>query len=218
MPEDSKAAFVKLFQNKVFVDGKPVPVLTQWYPDDTFPAITLTQQAFGGVKDEGEFTNFDDGIIQSRTRITGYRRLISLHIWASGVDERDIIYNQIIALLNDAKDWQYNQCFKYNPITKKCSETNLECDARTVTNAYSIYGRCPYPKESMEDYRAPQTILHHFNIDNDIEMRNPDFTEDLSLRPEAYKVILDIEFNYFDIRTRNLAPTTGVEYEETIEE
>ncbi len=218
MPEDRKAAFVKLLQNKVIIDNRPVPILTQWYPDDVFPAITLTQQSFGGVNDRGEFFNYEEDVIDSKTNITGYRSLISLHIWASNVDERDNIYNQVIALLNDAMDWQYNQCFKYNPVNHQCSETNQECDARTHTNAYSLNGRCPYPKPSDENYRAPETILHHFNIDNQIEPRNPDFQEDLTLRPEAYKVILDIEFNYFDVRTRRVARTDSVTYEETIEE
>lgn len=218
MPEDGKAAFVKLLQNKITVDGQIVPILTQFYPDDTLPAISMTQQAYGGEYDKGEFYNFDeDDYVESRSTVVGYRRLMSLHVWAINPDQRDNIYNQLITLLEDAKHWHYSQCYKYNPVTHNCSETNAECDARTHLNLYSINGKCPYPNPGV-NYRAPETILHHYNIDNQITIRNPDFSEDLSMRPELYKITLDIEYNYFDIRTRNLAPTKDVEYEETIEE
>ncbi len=234
MPEDSIACFVRLLENKVIINGNALPVLTQIYPHDNVPSITLDLSGLSAPVDEVEYKIFlpldednpfydpdnpNEQYIQKTRRIVAYRRTMTITGWFTDIDERDSGFKQVMALLNDAVDLQFNQCANYDILTHKCSTTGNECDARTVFNTYSAKGRCPYlniTDESNSLFRGPVSLLLRYNIERKISIRSPDFVDDLNISPVERRFIITVDFVYNDITERGTVPTLDYETEDSV--
>lgn len=213
-----KYFMVKILWKRVFYDGKPVIVLTEFPPKGNLPAITMSTD--GGLGLVGEMTQYvfdtldeDHPLYDANNPYQKYcvgkkvtethKKLLTLHVWGVTGKDRDDILKQVKRCIRLAKMNHYSMCTKFDVATHVCETTGEQCDALSVYNDYSAQGMCPFldiTDETSANYRNPQTyfdvtLIHQQNT----EPRGDSNLDQLDLVPEVYHSSLPVDITIDEV-------------------
>lgn len=222
--------FLELLENKITINGTPVPFLTQFYPEDTRPCVTLFMEGGSGVtSEETRFKNTpldedhpyydeenpDEPYLQEVKEISYTSKTIQLQIWCNERDERDTILYQIKEIFKKLANRHYTTCKNYDPTGTLCTVTDELCDAITSNNRYGVQKKCPFMDiEDPEDanYRNPQSILEKYGIRHtSLNPREPTELLDLNPVPEEWRLAWIIDFVIAEEYSKKVNPVCDIE-------
>jgi hypothetical protein len=225
LAEPAKLSFVQLLRGHIVCESVSVPVLTQYYPEDKSPAITMWQTGISS-KTSGKTwrwyrrvasplpsthpyydpANPNSAYVQQQNKQNEDEKEISLHFWSNSIDELDCMVDQFKQRLTEAQHYHYTCCTKYDPTTHFCSFDGEECPARTTYNRFSVQGKCPYPDE-----RKPIHFFEAAGISTQsVFIRNEVFLGELAETPEIYKATINLSYNIVSEYTVRVNPLCAI--------
>lgn len=223
-----KFCFLKILDGAVVCNAKVVPVLTQFYPADLTPCITMSIQGgvggdtrtVAGVKspldeehDYYDSDNPDEGYLQSIKVLQPAKKVLSLHFWANTPEERDCIFHQAKERIREALLFNYHYCYNY--VDGNCATTENTCDATVIDNRFSVQYKCPYSDISDPDdplYRNPSTWFNFTGVQPEsVMLRGEQYLEDTEMIPEIYRVVQDVDLILNVVQTIPVHPICTAE-------
>lgn len=227
-----KYCFVKVLDNKIQCESEGggfqvVPILTQFYPADQIPCISMSfSSAMGMISRAGclslsplpeDHDYYDpayseEEYAQSFDILTENKSVMSFHIWANDPDQRDTIHMQLLQYLEEAIQFNYKYCRNYSDGV--CATTNATCDATTTLNRFSVQYKCPFP-----DDRNAATWFDVCGVQRgSIKLRGEQYLEDTDVSPEVYRVVQEVDLVYNRVQSIPVLPACNYEGEAVPEE
>ena len=224
-----KFVIVKLLNGNVVIDGKTIPVLTWYGPDDDVDCIG--QQLITGGEKRGNIISdvlnplpedhpyydpenpgelYATQSVKSRT----VNSTDNLHIWANTPEKRDYIVHEVNRILDEALMFNYKYCVNLTA-EQHCKTTNKPCDALTNKNALGIQGKCPYA--DVEDitslnYRGPKTWFTLAGISTfSIEVMPEQGADITTVTPEVYHSVIPVDYEMEVLTVVDVNPAIAVD-------
>lgn len=177
-------AILKLFQKRVFNNGKRIPVIRRNKPVETMPCLTIEQS--GNTFQKRDVVNTSKQFLRLK-----YSSEIMLNVWCNSEEERNDIVNQIHEILFKALSNHYEICSNFNE--GECSYLGRECEALTIENGRSFKGQCPFPeKNNYSSFFKTNNILK-----NTFEFYGESDIDELNINPPVLRTLIRLRMDYY---------------------
>lgn len=204
-----KEMIATVLRERLYLDGKEVPVLTRYYPGDRTPCVTMDDSAGAPVVDKrhvtlslplpeshGQFDPECPGALHPQDCLAERKKgMVSVNVWCDDERQRQDISGMIRQLFHEAETHHYKFCARYDD--GLCSSLGEECKAVEDVSARGVKNQCPHPR----CYRYKGLFAQYRIVPHSFVVHEPFSRDELEEHPPVLRSIFEVEAGFTDYYT-----------------
>jgi len=211
-------AMKKLFEGKIRMGGRVVPVHVDWHFPQEIPSLFLTVEP--GLYEVHDYIYYKGGPSDGyRTKAVFRPVPHTTHIegWGRSPSERDALYSAVVDLLFKAQRCHYIHCSKLNLKDMSCSDLGgAQCRAEDLS-FNPVEGKCPYALRTGDGAPVYEDVLTAHNISRVFQQTSPNMDVIPDRKPPIYIFRSKVTMTYYDERPYRVAMIEDWVHDDNVE-